>query len=1463
MSREQLACPAGVDDSFGPWAEGCRGGFDFTLLFEESILTIPLQCLFLLVLPIRVTQLVKTNTKVIPSYQRLLKISTCICLVALNASLVACTSNGSTGQAHTRATIPTATLVFVTSLGLCLLSWLEHQRTLRPSFVLTTYLCLSVLFDTARARTLWMLGSSPTTQAIFTCTLALRAVLLVLESTEKRSILISDHTGCSKEATSGTLNRGVFFWLTPLFLKGHKNILTLEDLYPLDEKLRSEHLHKTLTDAWDKVPDKTVPGALFGTWHRAFVRSIMFAVIPRLFVIAFTYAQPFLINAAIKFAGLPESQPYDNFGYGLIGAYFLVYTGIAVSTGQYEWCVHRTATVMRGSIVGLIYEKALSLDVTSPSVSPEGALTLVGTDTGTITAGVIVLHDTWAGLLEIGLAIYLIQRELGAASAMPIAVAFVVMIGIGFIAVPTGKAAAAWNQASQNRVTATSKTLGNIKWLTVSGLNEKAFDMIRTLRSRELQISRRYRVFLGVCLALLICTPIWSPILTFIVYGGIAANSDGLLTISKAFTSLALIGLLAKPLSDITLALPSLAGSVTSFQRIQDYLNAKEWDDKRPTALEEKNGKLETRGLGDLSNGLDCELTELRKGSEAAAGLEKDMIASVQGKLSWGEDQEPVIDINHWTIRRRAFTLILGPVGCGKSTLLKSLLGELSAFEGVIRRAYSGVAYCGQNPWLPNETIRDVIVGGKSFDPLWYSTVISACALEHDLQSLPKGDETMAGTRGISMSGGQKQRLAIARAVYSRRELILFDDVLSGLDSATEEVVFENLFGGQGLLRSADTTIIITSSDVRHASYADQVVLLNDKGQIRHQGGPEGLNQVLGLSETETRWNRRDKAEATQSPFDSQRAVAVVANMEVQADASRRVGDSTMYSFYARAAGWFTIISFFFSMAVFAFCHSFPDIWLKWWAESNLKHPNSDLGKWLGGFAGFGAGSTIAVLVATWLLLIVIINKSGVYFHDLLLETTSRAPISFHSTVDSGVTVNRFSQDLHLIDNELPGAALGVAVGISFAVASFIMISVSSKYLAIILPFLLIVFYAVSHFYLHTSRQMRLLDIEQKAPLYTQLIETLDGLTTIRAFQWEERFFKNTIALLDDSQRPHYLLFCLQRWLNFAVDMMIMLISLILIILTTTVREEVGPGFMGVASTNILAFSGTVKAAITSWVLLEVSLGAVARVKHFTSVTTREEHVEVSPAVQNRKDWPEHGVIEFRGVTATYGSSANILNDVTFSVEAGQRIAVCGRTGSGKSSLMLCLLSMMQTSAGAITIDGVDLSPLSREYVCSRLVAVPQESCIFDETVRFNVDPFEAVSDEAIVLALERVQLWGRIQARGGLDAPMDDKFLSQGEARLLILARAMVRKSRVLILDEITSGLDEETSAIVDEVLRSWFQGWTIIAIMHKFNSILDFDKVAVLDSGSLLEFDAPGRLLERDSTFRMLYHLYSQGRA
>lgn len=383
-------------------------------------------------------------------------------------------------------------------------------------------------------------------------------------------------------------------------------------------------------------------------------------------------------------------------------------------------------------------------------------------------------------------------------------------------------------------------------------------------------------------------------------------------------------------------------------------------------------------------------------------------------------------------------------------------------------------------------------------------------------------------------------------------------------------------------------------------------------------------------------------------------------------------------------------------------------------------------------------------------------------------------------------------------------------------------------------------------FYLRTSRQLRLLDLEAKSPLYTQFIETLTGLTTIRAFGWTEEFREQNLALLDNSQRPMYLLLCVQRWLGLVLDLLVTVMAVVLMILVVKLRNDISPGYVGLALLNVTNFNQTLATIIKTWTALETSFGAISRLMHFSADAKSEnlpaEHQEVPD------DWPAYGNVNFTNVTAAYTTdSPSVVQNITLHIKAGERIGVCGRSGSGKSSLIASLFRMLEIdSNSSITIDGIDITTISRQTVRSRLNAIPQEPFFFRGSVRLNTDPFQLHPDAAIITALRKVHLWDLVAAKGGLDAALDAAFFSHGQRQLFCLARAILRRSRVVVLDEATSSVDTASDALMQRVIRDEFGGCTIIAVAHRLDTIMDFDRIAVLGEGKLLECGSPGELMK-----------------
>ena len=763
------------------------------------------------------------------------------------------------------------------------------------------------------------------------------------------------------------------------------------------------------------------------------------------------------------------------------------------------------------------------------------------------------------------------------------------------------------------------------------------------------------------------------------------------------------------------------------------------------------------------------------------------------------------------------------------------------------------MSYCSQSPWLLNTSIQQSITGlteQSAVDEQWYRSVITACALDEDISYFPNGDQSVIGSRGFTLSGGQKQRLALARTVYSRPDIALLDDVLSALDAKTEKIVVDRLFGSRGLFRKCATTVVLVTHSLRHFALANHIMVLSTDGHVDQQGSYEELRAQSGFISSAVREATREDHQTTSLSNSKVIKELKESHEEETLDLARKTGDLSVYKYYLQSIPLVWAPLFFGSCAGFAFCFNFPQVWLKMWADAG----GADIAKYISVYVLLGSCAIVANFGYLSTILVKITPGSGARLHFNLLRTVMRAPQSFFASSDTGETLNRFSQDMTLVDHDLPVSFLVVVVTLTEVIAQTALIATGSTYMAITIPFFLIGLYLLQKVYLRTSRQLRFIDLEAKSPVYSHFLETLEGVATIRAFGWQDQANQTNIKRLDASQRPYYLLYCIQRWLNLVLDLIVTALAIIVVALAVQLRSSTSAGLIGIALNNVLTFNQGLSNLVNYWTQLETSLGAIARLKSFEAKVVPEE--KPGEYVIPSETWPEAGAIEIREVSASYNPEARALQNVSITVEPGYKIGICGRTGSGKSTLLSTLLRLLDLDTGVINVDGYDISTIPREIVRTRMIAIPQDPFILSGTVRLNADPTSACTDEEIILALEKIRLWPILLTRGGLEADLKEQPLSHGQQQLFCLARAMLRKGRILILDEATSNVDGESDRLMQKIIREEFGKHTILTVAHRLETIMDADRVVVMDEGRVVEVGEPAKLLKNEENrFRQLH--------
>ncbi|CAI7580971.1 unnamed protein product [Penicillium discolor] len=960
-----------------------------------------------------------------------------------------------------------------------------------------------------------------------------------------------------------------------------------------------------------------------------------------------------------------------------------------------------------------------------------------------------------------------------------------------------------------------------------------------------------------------------APFVTFLVFALIQDYEKLNFTSATAFTGLSLVGMLSNPVNTMLRTIPTLKAALACFDRIEKFLESPSRNIifiplEESLKTSDQDGKSTEQGITFVpsqdSNQKD--LVNVKLSSRKQRDPSPTLVKVQNAGFAWTADTPIITDVS-FSVARKGFVFIIGPVGCGKSTLLKGLMSETPFSQGTVHHDSCVSAFADQKPWIQNTTIRQNIIGPSLLNCAWYEEVVVACALDHDIAMMPDLHDTIVGSGGISLSGGQKQRVALARMLYAKSELMIIDDGFSGLDPETEEIVFTRLFGKSGLFRQLQTTVLLVTNAVNRLPYADHIIALDATGGITEQGSLDQLRGAGGYVEgLETRrkyesGSGRTGIYAKEISIESPSSGAEQKKKAEQGELNRPIGEWSTYKYYFASIGWpRALLSLFlvsFSGVAVKLTELVVSLWTKAYATSGDEINPLYLGLY-GMIAGIGA---IFWNISVYHFFLYVVPGSAEKLHAGLLRSVMDAPLSFFASTDTGITTNRFSQDMSIVDKELPFTLIDLVVSMIQTIMGAILMCIATGYFAFALPPVVAIVWVIQKFYLRTSRQVRLLDLEAKSPLYTHFIESLSGLVTIRAFGWSEDFVDQNLRALDNSQRAYYLLFCIQRWLSIVLDVMVAVLAILLMVLIVELRQSVGAEYASLALLNIMSFGASLTWIVRQWTALETSIGAVSRLKTFTSTTPTENlEDECQSAPEN---WPDRGGIVLKGVSASYSvAGVPILKDINMDIKPGEKIGVCGRTGSGKSSLIMTLLRLLEVSPeSSILIDGVDITKIPRQTVRAGINVIPQDAFIMKGTIRLNASPLQKHGDAEIIDALSKVRLWSLIESKGGLGVDLNAEFFSPGQKQLFCLARALLRKGKLVVMDEVSSSIDLATDKVIQEVIRQEFEGATIISIAHRLDSVLNFDRIAVLSDGQLVEFDNPQVLLNRPTAFRDLYNL------
>lgn len=954
--------------------------------------------------------------------------------------------------------------------------------------------------------------------------------------------------------------------------------------------------------------------------------------------------------------------------------------------------------------------------------------------------------------------------------------------------------------------------------------------------------------------------PTFACIFTFVA---IATFSDLELTPELIVPSLIFFSRLRMPLFLLPMLASFISDGKVSLNRVEEYMHAEELDFLPETEYLSDNSIVIRDGNFDWNTSEEhCEESTSEKN-------ETEFIPS-------NPHFNGLHNLN-LVLPRNKLIAVVGPIGSGKSSLLSALVGEMKADPNTKVTFCGSVGYSAQQAWIQNATIRENITFGRPFSAKVYHAVLKACALEKDLRLFQDGDQTEIGEKGVNLSGGQKQRINLARLAYSEADIVLMDDPLSAVDAHVGRHLFQNLI--RGYLHNK--TRILVTHQLHFLKQVDVIVLMNN-GHVEAMGtfaelnrkNPSFVRLMASLAEDENEAPESPMAEdvntspilvndgmaassGTLPVFDEYEDTAKSA-ARLMAREERTYGSVSLSVFleYIRFAGGYPI-----AIAVVVAALSVQGT--RFWSDlfASYYHDDEDgttmdLKVFMLGYLGIGVLVAISGALFSSVLSLAGITAGRRLFREATTGVL-KAPTVFFDTNPVGRIINRFSKDQDAIDNLLPESLRGVLSTFSSIAFALAVVSRSSIYSLILIIASLFVYYRFQKLYRDTSRELKRLDNLSKSPLVAQFTETLTGLTTIRAYGRQQMFIDRNMLLLDNNNQAIFLQTSSERWAANRLEIFGAIFALIALI--GAYISDIKPKFLGLSVGYALDISISLNWGIRQVADMESQIVSTERLSHYANNLPREGAESEKTAIQGSGpelpvSWPTEGAIKFEGATLSYREGLPpVLNNINIEINAGERVGIVGRTGAGKSSILMALFRMTELSEGRILIDGIDVSLIPLNRARSPISIIPQDPVIFSGTIRSNLDPFGTYSDSDLWDSLERAHLNHAVSGmEGKLDAEVSEngENLSIGQRQLLCLARALLRRNRILVLDEATANIDLETDALVQKCIRQDFANCTILTIAHRLNTVIDYDRILVLDAGQVMEFDTPENLLSNPNS-------------
>ncbi|OQR94186.1 ATP-binding Cassette (ABC) Superfamily [Achlya hypogyna] len=1207
-------------------------------------------------------------------------------------------------------------------------------------------------------------------------------------------------------------------WVDPLILKGARSPLTEDDVWPLCERDTASVVHDRFQQQWQAELQAPAPNLTKALW-RTFRGEIMLTVLLYFVSAGLNLLQPWVIKSIVEFLQQPTDEDTlvtsmgFTSGYGLAGL-LAGLSILSITCGDFaQFLAAQTGCNVKTIFVDSVFLQTLALSGRAKQQVTSGdVVTMATVDSEKMLQGFWLGFWSLVAPAMLLVIMILVGVELGLVTGLVGgAVMLVFMVAGYFSGTRVGSVKRQLLRVQAERVKLMNEVLQGIRVVKLYAWERDIEAHVAAVRAREFELIKSFQALRVFNTVTLFAAPLLTMAVCWVTYIALGHAMSP----TKAFTVMALMNTALLPCTLFSNAVMYASEAFASAQRVNKYLLL---DTVAPPA---------TPALAQPS------------AAEATIALDG-------ADFAW--EQEPVLRGISFQLSGPSLTIVVGVVGSGKSSFIHALLGEMNQVAGS-RRVDGHVAFAAQEAWIQHDTLRNNILFADAFDSAKYERVLAACQLGPDLAMLTHGDATEIGERGINLSGGQKARVSLARALYkSDASLFLLDDPLSALDVHVAGAVFAD--GIRGLLRDK-STVLVLNSHYHLLPQADRVMVM-DGGRIVADGPFDAVQAAFPhLAAT---FAASEEAPAAAKGADVEASTKTDSGLVAKEERAVGAVSVATYTSYFGSSGWNGTVVAVSVLLSYSVCQAVVvsgDLYLSHWSTT----PTS---WWSQGASWSYAAIILAGVVLVWgrsMYALFIAQRCAQQLHSRLFhKVLSLSVPTFFDVTPLGRVLNRFATDLDLVDAQIPFYGFMLLQFLFQIFAVLIVCAATTPYVMLLYPVMLAGFYYVVGFYNPTAGALKRMDSITRSPLVTLISEALNGLTTIRAFKMTPTFVAWNRARLDTHMRYFSTFYMSRAWFQMRLDWLSAGIIILVAFLCIALRASLGLAAAGLSLTYAAQLSAFLSKCAMFYNTVDTMMTSVERLAYYDTLEG-EDGADASLAARRSADlppqWPVHASIALQHVSMRYRENLPlVLQDVHVTFAAKEKVGICGRTGSGKSSLVSALFRLVEVQSGQIVLDGVDIATLPVQTLRSKLTIIPQDPVLFSGSLRFNLDPSGNADDAALWGALKKVQLATFVDARGGLEFEVAEKGgnLSVGQRQLLCIARALLRDTKVVVLDEATANVDVESDRLIQEAIRSCFADVTLLVIAHRLETILHCDKILVLDHGRVVEFDAPGVLQAKD---------------